>query len=404
MRTAALVIAGLLAAGLVQAQTVTRQVYGDRSGGGKGFLITAAMSALDIHSAGRNTTGTVLLQMNPDRVAVNSKLGPDDYAFNIVPVFQHQWPGVYYEAAFKGGTLYAKFDDDSNIYTLTVDNRDPIRIARPGKSEYRIDDLGDGPHTVRLETITESMAHPEDFLGFYVSGTADAGNNALPAPSPRARQIEIIGDSYAAGYGTTSTRHECTPDEIHDSTDTQQAFGALVGKHYDADYQVNAVSGIGMVRNYDDSPGDVMPALYPYALFDKSVIYDDPSWNPQVVVVALGDNDFATPVHAGEKWADDRTLRGDFIDTYLAFLKTLRARNPKAAFVLMDYGEPELIPDLQAIAAIAKTRGDTRILTWSAGTGFEQTGCDWHLSLNDHKRIAAGLEALIDAQTGIWNP
>ncbi len=311
----------------------------------------------------------------------------------------HQWPGLYFIARFRGDKVAAAFDDDTSQYALSIDGGPRILINKPGDRPVWFTTSGKGKHTVRLEKISESMGHSGAFGGFFVLKPA----KPLPAPPSSARQVELIGDSYAAGYGTTSTKHECTADEIHDTTDTQQAFGALLGKHYDADYQINAVSGIGMVRNYDDSPGDVMPALYPYTLFDKSITWSDPSWNPQVVVIALGDNDFATPVKAGGKWADETALTSDFVTTYVRFVEDARKTHPRAIFILMDYGEPQLIPALAQIAAQLKTDGDNRILTWSAGTGFEQTGCDWHLSLNDHKRIASGLEAFIDAQADIWN-
>ena len=313
--------------------------------------------------------------------------------------FLHQWPGTYWEANIKGKT-FKLILADNNMSGVYVDGRKIDTEDNPKYEIFQYSGLTDGPHRIRVETQTES---PMDaYQGVNQIDVPDVAD-ALPAPPARDRQIELIGDSYAAGYGTTSLKHECTKDEIHDTTDTQQAFGALLGKHYDADYQVNAVSGIGMVRNYDDSPGDVMTALYPYTLFDKQVLYKDPTWNPQVVVIALGDNDFATPVKAGGKWADEDALTADFVATYVKFVEDARKTHPRATFVLMDYGEPQLIPALADIAARLKADGDNRILTWSAGTGFEQTGCDWHLSLNDHKRIAAGLETFIDAQPNIWS-
>jgi hypothetical protein len=38
------------------------------------------------------------------------------------------------------------------------------------------------------------------------------------------------------------------------TTDNSQAFGPKVAKHYAADYQVNAISGRGIVRNFNGSP------------------------------------------------------------------------------------------------------------------------------------------------------
>lgn len=310
-----------------------------------------------------------------------------------------QWPGIYYEGTFSGFEVNITVNDPDHGYDLYIDGQLLQHYASP-PPVIRLHAMEDNQHTLRIERTGETMDHPVGPVSAKVR-TDDGGSYYAP-PKPRLRQMEIIGDSYASGYGTTSTKRECTSDEIRTTTDTQQAFGPLLAKHYDADYQINAKSGIGMVRNYDDSAGDIMPALYPYTLFDKHEVYNDPTWNPQLVVIALGDNDFATPVKAGGKWADEAALSADFVSTYVKFVETARKSHPRATFILMDYGEPALIPALAAVAAQLKADGETRVVTWSAGTGFEQTGCDWHLSLNDHKRISDGLAAFIDQHPDIW--
>jgi hypothetical protein len=69
-------------------------------------------------------------------------------------------------------------------------------------------------------------------------------------------------------------------------------------------------------------------------------------------------------------------MRADFIESYIAFVEMLRARNSDATFILKDYSEPELIPDLSAVVQILKLHSENHVLTFSPGTGFEQTGCD----------------------------
>src|SRR5581483_9468286 len=98
---------------------------------------------------------------------------------------------------------------------------------------------------VRLEKMTESQQGGSRFIGLFPT----LGDVPLPAPR-RARQIEFIGDSYTVGYGNVSPSRTCTREEVHDRTDTQQAFGPLVARHYDADDRIVAYSGFGIVRNY----------------------------------------------------------------------------------------------------------------------------------------------------------
>src|SRR6185312_14756892 len=108
-------------------------------------------------------------------------------------------------------------------------------------------------------------------------------------------QIEFIGDSHTVGYGNTSRTRECTQDDVWKTTDNSQSFGPLIAGHYAADYQINAISGRGIVRNYNGTPGDTLPVAYPYVLFDKKEEYSDPHWKPQIIVISLGTNDFSTP-------------------------------------------------------------------------------------------------------------
>jgi len=454
MKTAAIVVAGILTAAAAHAQTITK-VPDNRH-------VPYYDAALAVHTAGRIRFMETRTDPLPDWCPATAAPPPlpvkkgkpvpplpdfcmppaDWFPPPMEPAFAYGWPGVYFESRFTGDEVVVKLDDPTSTLDLRIDGVQVARFVTPGEAIYDVTGLDVGEHTVRLERVNEDLATGGVFGGFYVPvGSVAIGkampppqphNKATPLPSPgHARRIEFIGDSYLSGYGTTSLKRDCTADEIHATTDTQQAWGALTARHYDADYQVNATSGIGMVRNYDGGKSPAMPELYgsdlmgttvtvhaaetlsgsPWtesATFRPTGTFGDDShspvdWQPQVIVIGLGDNDFATPPHTGEKWADLADLRGDFIDSYVAFLTDLRVRNPNATFILMDYGEPELGPDLSAIAAIAKARGDNHVLTWSAGTGFEQTGCDWHLSLNDHKRISDALIAFIDQQPGIWN-
>ncbi len=432
---AGIILAGLawLAAGVAQAQTAVVTKLDD------GRYVPPYDRALDVHTGGRMQSDVVWMDKVDDPCPASKRVRkhgqwvyppiqvctpPADY-----PVATHYqtyafgWPGVYFESRFKGDEVVLRFDDPTSDFELLLDGQPVHRFSRPGEAIFDVTGLSFAEHEVRLERLSEDLTTGGAFSGFFIpTGTLWTGvltpppephrtGTPLPPPAMRPHRVEFIGDSYLTGYGVHSPKHECTPEELHANTDTQVAWGALIARHYDADYQINATSGIGMVRNYDGSAGALMPERYASDLMSTKVNIhayrtrmDDSilQWQPQVIVIGLGDNDFATPVKPGEKWADQAALRGDFITTYLAFLKNLRARNPHAMIILMDYGEPELIPDIQAIAAMSKARGDDRVIAWSAGTGFEQSGCDWHLSPNDHQRIAAGIEAVIDAQPDVW--
>lgn len=311
----------------------------------------------------------------------------------------YQWPGTYFEAAFNGSEISLRLNDSANILTVTIDGQLKDTLNRPGEMLKTYGGLSSGQHVIRLDRLTETQDSMGTFEGFF----APAG--PMLAIQPHPRQIEFIGDSYTAGYGNTSTKRECSQDEVWATTDTQQAFGPMTARHYSADYQINAYSGIGIVRNYNGvAPRRSMPLLYRSALIEDETVhaYADTAWNPQIVVIALGGNDFSTPVHAGEKWTSLEDLRAGYIAGYVAFVKQVRATHPAANFVLMAYGQDEVINDTAEVIRRLNADGETRVSAFSTGAGFGLTGCDWHLDLKDDQRIRDALIGYFDAHKDLW--
>ena len=343
---------------------------------------------------------------NAQKLVVNKAELPVHVVGRIAADGRQQWPGVYYEAAFDGDHVDIAFTDKANIFNLYVDGTF-VRQVQRGQGTFSVAAKAPGRHIVRLEKASESQDSANGpSVKFFVVSIRSAAitqvNTPLPPPPARTRQIEFIGDSWTVGYGNTSAKRTCTKDEIWATTDTSQAFGPLTAKHFDADYQINAYSGRGVVRNYDGvAPGVPLPALYPYELFDRKTAYSDPAWHPQLIVVGLGGNDFSTPLHPTEKWATREALAADYEASYVAFLKNVRARNPKAYLLIESYKASEAGPHIDNVVAKLKAEGETRIDSVMIGD-FELTGCDWHLNVKDDQKISAQMTAWIDAHPDIW--
>ncbi|MFT4091454.1 MAG: GDSL-type esterase/lipase family protein [Asticcacaulis sp.] len=309
----------------------------------------------------------------------------------------YQWPGVYFETRFHGSQIELALDDDTNILLVYVDDEPPIKLIKPGKQGYVIRDLAYGPHRLRIEKITESQGNTARFGGFF------AKNGYAEDIKPLSRQIEFIGDSFTVGYGNTSTTQTCTEAEVWQTTDTSQAFGPLTAKAFNADYQINAFSGRGIVRNYDSFKGPTLPELYSYALFDGQTVYNNPDWQPQIIVIGLGTNDFSTPVKPDDKWADTEALHADYRRGYVAFVKDLRARNPNAHFILMssDRFDGSLRDNVRQVADTLRAEGETRLDTLFFD-GLDYGGCHYHPSLNDHMKINTLLTDYFSRHPDLW--
>jgi lysophospholipase L1-like esterase len=249
----------------------------------------------------------------------------------------------------------------------------PVVLVKPEVGVYRVSGLGKGIHAVRVMVATESQDGPNTFGGFGIA----KGEKAL-VPERRKRQMEFIGDSHTVGYGNTSPKGTCSTDEVWATTDDTQAFGAMTARHYGADYQVNAISGRGVVRNYNGFAADKLPEAYPYVLFDKKQMYADAGWRPQVIVVALGTNDFSTALNAGEQWKTRDELHADYEKTYVRFLQELRKRNPGAYFVLWgtDKAKGEIEAEERRVVDAVKAMGERRI-AFVAVDPLEFTGVPW---------------------------
>ncbi|HTM82897.1 SGNH/GDSL hydrolase family protein [Asticcacaulis sp.] len=297
----------------------------------------------------------------------------------------YQWPAVYFESRFSGTQIEIRFNDENSNFNVVLDDHLIMVVRKPGNKAITIR-ANDGEHAIRVEKRSETQYATGHFLGFSVPQKDD-----VLQPSHHPRQIEFIGDSLTVGYGNTSAFSQCTPEEIFETTDSQQGFGPLTAKHFDADYQINAFSGLGMVRNYDgrEHPKYHMPMLYDRVLFDDPTPASQPDWHPQVIVIGIGGNDFSTPVRPDEPWGNEANLRADYVKTYTAFVQTIHARNPEAFIILATppaRGAGYSGGTDDVFAAI-KAAGDTRIDRVTLPE-LDKIGCNGHPSTRADAKVA----------------
>jgi lysophospholipase L1-like esterase len=312
---------------------------------------------------------------------------------------RRQWPGSYVETRFRGTQVLFRVGAGEVSLRVTVDGRAPVALVRPAPGLYRVGPLAPGAHHLRVQVASESQAGATAFGGFL----APAGTRALPVSVP-ARQIEFIGDSHTVGYANRSNKAECTSDEVWDTTDTTQGLPDVLARRYRADYRVNAISGRGVVRNYDGNTWDTLPTAYPFTLFDKARRASDAGWHPRVIVVALGTNDFSTELHPGEPWKTRAALHDDFERRYAAFLSGLRATHPRALIVVWatDIARGEVAAEARETVARLLRAGERRI-AFVAVNGLGFRACHGHPDVGDDAKIAAAVAAQIDAHRDVWD-
>jgi lysophospholipase L1-like esterase len=315
------------------------------------------------------------------------------------PTYTYSWPGVYFEGAFIGTEVDIKLDDSNNILNIIVDGKAPVVLTKPGNIIYSIANLAEGEHHIRLEKRTETQYGTGTFEGFFISDVSQA--IALKKPK---RSIEFIGDSAVVGYGIRSPKRECSGEEVFSLTDTQITYAALTAKALSADYQINALSGFGVVRNYNGAfPENTFLSLYPYALNDKGALYQS-DWSPNIIVIGLGGNDFATPLNPNEKWETRKALQDNYVKSYKDFILSLRKAHPKAHFILLSYAAvgDELEGQIARVIKELKQKG-VRDIGMVTVKPVELSACHWHPSETDHKNSAEVLIKYIQANPQLWD-
>lgn len=311
---------------------------------------------------------------------------------------QYTWPGTYFEGRFRGTGVGLMLNDPNNDYVVQVDGATVATLVTPGQTTSWVRNLTSGDHTVRLAKRTESPWSVGEFDGLV----ADTGGAILSKPVARTRQMEFIGDSWTAGYGDMSTTRDCNSNGgVTRNTNADVSFGALTAKALNADYQIDAWSGLGMVRNYNgQNPAYDFRTYYDsdlQAVYNSQAWPVPGTWRPQVIVIGLGINDFSTALNAGERWTTVDQLAADYRTAYLAFIDKLRTRYGPGAFIVLTY--PDLSYQTTAFAdsvqQIVKTRnaaGDARVSALyydNTALGLDLLGCDWHPSQHDHQILAA---------------
>lgn len=342
-------------------------------------------------------------------------------------------PGVYVSTTFEGTAVTVRLKDQlrygrRNYFDVIVDADkvadDGTSLARVAKIVPRANvtdypavwDLEPGTHTVTFVKRTESSIGYVDFLGFAFDGEIGA------APPEKSRKIQIIGDSINCGVGDdllpqgqrppgVTFESMCAEDNwgvpYHDA---HKAFGAVSARMLDADYQIAAVSGIGLIRNYSSNPVDDLRPLP--EVYDSLFLEDEesPEWDPKdfvpdAVLIALGTNDFSPgDDYQNDMFDEDARAKmdiDDYVDAYVEFVDKLRSDDyyPDAEIFLV--GSPMLGDDyppgytsrsdfqaaLAAVEAHYVNDGVENVHTVGVHrtTG---TGCGTHPSAREHLDVA----------------
>ena len=240
------------------------------------------------------------------------------------------YPGVTLRVALVGSDLGLRVacSTDNCRLAAMIDGGAPhvLHLASEEHDEPIAAGLQPGRHLIEIAHRTETWQGIVTVRGLLLPPGATLES---PPPWPR-RRLLFIGDSVTCGEGVD--RAAAVPDDTAASSDGTQSYGMLIARALDAQCHLVCFGGRGLIRDWQGRR-DVAnaPELFELALpsAEAPPAWDHSRYEPDVVVVSLGTNDFNLDLGP---LPEER----EFVDTYVEFVRKLRRRHPGAKVLLTE--------------------------------------------------------------------
>lgn len=303
------------------------------------------------------------------------------------PALPRFWqPGVYVNAKFTGNACEIILNDEMlwgknhNYIEVVIDNN-AMRLQTTKKCDTIVlDRLKEGTHTISIVKNTEANIGYLELAGIRCK--------ALLKPDAKPlRKIEFYGNSITCGTGADQSVIPCGKGVWQDQHNAYLAYGAVTARALNAQYQLSAVSGIGLMHSCCKMDV-IMPQVYDkVSMRNDTIAWDFNNYQPDVVTVSLGQNDGVQ---------DSKT----FINNYISFLQTLRKHYPGATIICISSPMADetlrnfLSNSLDEVVNALKKGGDKKIFSFIFSKQYHN-GCDSHPDILEHREIAGLLAGFI---------
>jgi lysophospholipase L1-like esterase len=280
---------------------------------------------------------------------------------------------------FRGGSSY-------NWFTVMIDGVEHSRFRTlSGQTRYVLaESLPAGSHRLDLIKDTEGQNGWNALTGIHAEALAE-----LP-PAPE-RKIEFIGDSITCGFGVDDSLIGCKDGTWFDQHRASHAFGPLTARRFNAQYMLTGFSGMGMYRNWN-SLAPVVPQRYDgvFADYEESPAWTHASFSPQLIMVAVGTNDFSDGDGVTPRAAFDPDA---YLSAYSGFVARLRSVHPQAKILLT--ASPTMNPERLAMQ-LSLLRQIPGVTVYSFKNRYNQ-GCNGHPNAAEQRQMSDELIPVISS-------
>lgn len=267
-----------------------------------------------------------------------------------------------------------------------------------------------GPRQVFSETVHELLlfkrqdgCHEVRILGFEL----EEGGEILEPPKRPRRRMEVYGDSVSAGEVSEAIEYTGKPDPAHSGeySNSWYSYAWMTARNLGAELHNVAQGGIGLLdgTGWFEQPRAIgMERVWDkvryHPAFGPSRPWDFNKYIPQVVLVALGQNDQHPEDYMKADYQGEKAKR--WRRAYAGFLAKLREKYPKA-WILCITTLLEHDPSWdQAIEEVCAHMEDARIRHLL----FRQNGrgTPGHLRIPEAEEMAGELTAYIKSLNIDW--
>lgn len=254
--------------------------------------------------------------------ALSTSMGRSDIASDGSVRFGY--PGVSFYLDFEGKTL--SFDAISSgsqsVLEVRVDDSEPRLVALSMALQHvvLIGDTRSGRHHVEIMHRSETWHGIVSIREFFFDG------NLIPGRPLSQRKIMFLGDSVTCGEAI---------DRVDGGNKTslwsnpRLSYGMLAASELHAQAALVCYGGRGLVRSWNGKTDELnLPDFFQLAIADPAnpVRWDHRRYDPDVIVCAIGTNDFAVGIPE----------RDAYVNAYAALVRTLLSLHKHAQIVLTE--------------------------------------------------------------------
>ncbi len=295
------------------------------------------------------------------------------------------WTGSGIELKAKGSELWMELESDYDLYEawirILINGAEIARqMVQKGTTKICIFRGMNPEECKHVQILRETQAMHEDPVQYLlVKALYFDGEFLSIARNPY--RFEFIGDSITCGEGTVGAKKDM--DWVPQFMSVCPAYPFRVSKAFDADFHIISESGWGLYSGWDN---DLRHALPPYYTKVCGILtgehnralgtqqeWDFDSWQPDVIIVNLGTNDYCgfkeapfTDPDTGKVHKMRLDEYGDpveedarhVVDSAVSFIRLLREKNPNA-YILWCHGMMDILLDDMVTAAVAQYKEES---------------------------------------------